>query len=127
MSADRRFITLELRPTIAQLQRPIFEQPTTLGTQNSVTIQLPEVEIQRVRTSIPIPNGGTVMLGGMKESEKQDRRSGVPILNKIPLLNFFFERKGNFISNRKLLILLTADIVIPYENVPSAAELGRDL
>lgn len=127
VSADRRFITLELRPTIAQLQRPIFEQPTTLGTQNSVTIQLPEVEIQRVRTSIPIPDGSTVLLGGLKESTKQDLRSGVPILNKIPLLNFFFERKGNFISNRKLLILLTADIVIPYENVPTAAELGRDL
>lgn len=127
VSADRRFITLELRPTIAQLQRPIFEQPTTLGTQNSVTIQLPEVEIQRVRTSIPIPDGSTVLLGGLKESTKQDVRSGVPILNKIPLLNFFFERKGNFVSNRKLLILLTADIVIPYENVPTPAELGRDL
>ena len=80
-----------------------------------------------MRTSIPIPDGSTVLLGGLKESTKQDLRSGVPILNKIPLLNFFFERKGNFISNRKLLILLTADIVIPYENVPSAAELGRDL
>lgn len=127
VSADRRFITLELRPTIAQLQRPIVEQPTTLGTQNSVTIQLPEVEIQRVRTSIPIPDGSTVLLGGLKESTKQDVRSGVPILNKIPLLSFFFERKGNFVSNRKLLILLKANIVIPYENVPTAAELGRDL
>lgn len=126
VSADRRFITLELRPTIAQLQRPIFEQPTTLGTQNSVTIQLPEVEIQRVRTSIPIPDGSTVLLGGLKESTKQDLRTGVPILNKIPLLSFFFERKGNFIANRKLLILLTANIEIPYEDVPTAAELGLD-
>ena len=127
VSADRRFITLELRPTIAQLKRPIIEQPTTLGTQNSVTIQLPEVEIQRVRTSIPIPDGSTVLLGGLKESTKQDQRSGVPILNKIPLFSFFFERKGNFVANRKLLILLTAHIQIPYEDVPTAAEMGRDL
>jgi len=124
VSADRRFITLELRPTIAELQRPIREKITTLGSQNSVTIQLPEVEIQRVRTSIPIPDGGTVLLGGMKVSEKQSNRSGIPILNKIPLLSALFERKGNYISNRKLLILLRANIVIPEEREPSAAELG---
>ena len=126
VSADRRFITLELRPTIAQLQRPIREQPTTLGTQNSVTIQLPEVEIQRVRTSIPIPDGGTVLLGGLKESTKQSIRSGVPLLNKVPLLNALFERKGNYTSNRKLLILLNAQIEIPEEQAPSDAELGID-
>jgi type II secretory pathway component GspD/PulD (secretin) len=124
VSADRRFITLELRPTIAVLKRPIQERVTTLGSQNSVTIQLPEVEIQRVRTSIPIPDGGTVMLGGMKESEKKDQRSGVPILNKIPILSAFFERKGNFVSNRKLLILLRAHIVIPREIEPTPAEMG---
>jgi len=124
VSADRRFVTLELRPTIAQLVRPIEERVTTLGSQNSVTIMLPEVEIQRVRTSVPLPDGGTVMLGGMKESEKQDQQSGVPILNKIPILSVFFERKGTYISNRKLLILLRANILIPTELAPTSAEMG---
>jgi len=125
VSADRRFIKLELRPTVAKLRRPMEERVTTLGSQNSVTIMLPEVEIQRVRTSIPIPDGGTVLLGGMKESEKQDYRSGVPIVNKIPILSALFERKGKFVSNRKLLILLRAAIVIPSEVQPTDAELGR--
>ena len=124
VSADRRFITLELRPTIAQLKRPIEEKQTTLGSQATVTIQLPEVEIQRVRTSIPMPDGGTVLLGGMKISEKKDLRSGVPILNKIPILSALFERKGNMVSNRKLLILLRANIVIPDEVEPTASEVG---
>jgi type II secretory pathway component GspD/PulD (secretin) len=75
VSADRRFITLELRPTIANLKRPIREVTTTLGSQNSVTIQLPEVEVQKVRTSIPMPDGGTILLGGMKVSDKQDYHS----------------------------------------------------
>ncbi len=124
VSADRRFITLELRPTIAQLQRPIREVSTTLGSQASVTIQLPELEIQRVRTSIPMPDGSTVLLGGLKTSDKKDFRSGVPILNKIPLVSMLFERKGKSIANKKLLILLKADIVIPAEHEPTAAQLG---
>lgn len=124
VSADRRFITLELRPTIAELKRPIKEIITTLGSQNSVTIQLPEVEIQRVRTSIPMPDGGTILLGGMKVSDKQDQKSGVPILNRIPIVSFFFERKGKYISNRKLLILLKASIVIPGEHEPTPAQVN---
>ena len=71
-------------------------------------------------------DGGTVLLGGLKESTKQDQRSGVPFLNKIPLLNFLFERKGNYTANRKLLILLKGVIVIPKEDAPTDAELGRD-
>ncbi len=124
VSADRRYITLELRPTIATLKRPIAEVVTTLGSQNSVTIQLPEVEIQRVRTSIPMPDGGTVLLGGMKISEKQDIKSGVPILNRIPLISFLFDRKGQYVSNRKLLILLKASIVIPSEHEPTPAQVN---
>lgn len=124
VSADRRFITLELRPTIAQLQRPIREVSTTLGSQASVTIQLPELEIQRVRTSIPMPDGSTVLLGGLKTSDKKDFRSGVPILNKIPLVSMLFERKGKSIANKKLLILLKADIVIPKEHEPTEAQIS---
>lgn len=126
VSADRRFITLELRPTVAQLIRPIGTFTTSLGSSgNTVTIQLPELEISRVRTSVPMPDGGTVLLGGFKIHEQQDLRTGVPILNKIPLVSFLFERKGAYVTNRKLLILLTANIVIPQELEPSEAQLGR--
>ena len=92
-----------------------------------VTLQLPELEVSRARTSVPMPDGGTVLLGGFKIHESQDLRSGVPVLNKIPLVSFFFERKGNFVSNRKLLILLKANIVIPEEHEPTEAQLGMGM
>ncbi|MFT5461616.1 MAG: type II secretory pathway component GspD/PulD (secretin)/tetratricopeptide (TPR) repeat protein [Planctomycetota bacterium] len=127
VSADRRFITLELRPTVATLKRPIRTFTTSLGVSgNTVTIQLPELEISRVRTSVPMPDGGTVLLGGFKVHEEQDLRSGVPILNKIPIVSFLFEEKGHYVSNRKLLILLKAQIVILQEQEPTDAEMGLD-
>jgi type II secretory pathway component GspD/PulD (secretin) len=125
VSADRRFITLELRPTVFTLVRPIREVATTLGSQQSVTIQLPELDKQAVRTTVPLPDGGTVMLGGMKVSEKQDIRSGVPLLNKIPIVRFLFQRQGTYSANQKLLILITAHIVIPQEHEPTDAQLGK--
>ncbi|MBI1382785.1 MAG: hypothetical protein GC161_17060 [Planctomycetaceae bacterium] len=123
VSADRRFITLELRPTVAELDRPLRELTVTLANQGSVTLQLPEVEIQRARTTVPLPDGGTVMLGGLKVHNEQRQEAGVPILNKIPIINFFFERKGTYISNRKLLILIEAKIVIPSEQEPTQAQM----
>ena len=62
------------------------------------------------------------MLGGMKVSDRQDQHSGVPILNKIPLVSFLFDRKGKYVSNRKLLVLLRASIVIPAEHEPTPAQ-----
>ncbi|HKX45318.1 MAG TPA: hypothetical protein VJP77_01245, partial [Planctomycetota bacterium] len=124
VSADRRYITLEMRPTVAELVRPIREFQTSIALLGTVTIQLPELDIQRVRTTVPIPDGGTVLLGGLKIHENEVFESGVPWVNKIPIVRFFFERKGTYTSNRKLLILLRAGIVIPQEHEPSAAVLA---
>jgi type II secretory pathway component GspD/PulD (secretin) len=127
VSADRRYITLELRPTVAELQRPIETFTTSLGVSgNSVTIQLPELDISRVRTSIPMPDGSTVLLGGMKIHDEQDLRSGVPILNQVPIISFFFQKQGTFITNRKLLVLIKAKILIPTEHEPTPSQLGLD-
>ena len=124
-SADRRFVTLELRPTIAELVpdrsgNVLPEALVSLGTPNAnnVTLHLPELEIQRLRTTSTVPDGGTLLLGGLKTSLEQDQTSTVPFLGDIPLLGFFFTRKGEYTSRRKLLILLTAKIIAPEELEP---------
>ena len=70
-SADRRFVTLELRPTLIDLVpdangSDLPQKTVSLATQNSsdVTIELPELRIQRLRTTATIPDGATLMIGG---------------------------------------------------------------
>ena len=65
-----------------------------------------------------------MLLGGLKLYEEQNLRSGVPILNKIPIVSFFFDRKGTYVSKQKTLILLRASIVIDDELAPTDGELG---
>ena len=74
-----------------------------------------------------MPDGATVMLGGLKVSENKDYRNGVPIVNQIPIVSMLFERKGVYNRNKKLLILLKATIVIPAEHEPTAAQLGNNM
>jgi tetratricopeptide (TPR) repeat protein len=120
VSADRRYITMDLRPTVAQLTRPIPVATVSVATGTPVTLELPRLEIQRVRTTVTIPDNATVLLGGLKFSEEQKKFSGIPILSHIPILSFFTSRRGTYTSRRNLLILLKAKILIPGEVAPQA-------
>jgi len=121
VSADRRFITMELRPTVAILQRPIRTFQTTLANGPPVTIQLPELAIQRVRTTVTMPDGGTLMLGGMKFFTERRLDSSVPWLSDIPIVSFFVSRKGTYLEKSNLLVLIRARILRPEEEEPGSA------
>ncbi len=111
VSNDRRYVTLELQPTVATLLRPIPTFTTSLGAFTTpVTIQIPEITIQKSQTTVRVPDGGTVVIGGLKNISVVDRRSATPWLSKIPLLGFFFKREGNSEEVNHLMIIITARI-----------------
>jgi type II secretory pathway component GspD/PulD (secretin) len=121
ISNDRKYVTLELRPTVAVIQpgqggQRIREFQTSLGSSPGggtgvVTIQVPELSVQRVETTVRVPDGGTVVIGGLKNVLLQDRKTDIPWLGDIPLLSFFFSRKGKAEELRNLMVLVTANII----------------
>jgi general secretion pathway protein D len=111
VSNDRRYITLELQPTVAKLVEPIPTFSTTLGSSFSpVIIQLPELRLQQARTTVRIPDGGSILIGGLKNIAVVDRQSEIPLIAKIPLLSFLFSRKGRSDEMSNLMILVRATI-----------------
>jgi tetratricopeptide (TPR) repeat protein len=127
VAQNRKFVTLELRPTVAVLTRPIATFTTSLAsgpvTANApVTIQLPELRVSRVRTTVTMPDRGTLLLGGLKFYEQETLVSTTPVLGEIPILSFLFSRKGHYVNRRNLLILITAEIV-PLEEYQPKGEL----
>lgn len=113
---------MELRPTIATLKRESSGEFRTLTTSlavgESVTIELPELEIKRLRTTIVMPDRSTLLLGGMKISNYRSFDTGLPFFRHIPILSFLLSRKATYQSKRKLLILVKGTIVIPEEDEP---------
>ncbi len=111
VSNDRRYITLELQPTVARLRRPIQEFATSLASSFApVIIQLPELRLQQVRTTVRVPDQGTIVIGGLKDIRTVDRQSEIPFLGKIPLLSFLFSRKGRSDEVSHLMIIVRAEI-----------------
>lgn len=118
VSNDRRFITLELRPTVATLVRPLRTFTSSLGTGTAVTIEMPELRKESLKTTVVMPDGGTLLLGGLKFYEEEDIESGIPILKDIPFIGFLFSRDGKYSNIRDLIVLLRAEIVIMEELEP---------
>lgn len=111
VSNDRKYITLELQPTVAKLVEPIPTFSTTLASSFSpVIIQLPELKMQKARTTVRIPDGGSIVIGGLKNINTVDRQSEIPVLGKIPVLGFLFSRKGRSDELSNLMIIVRARV-----------------
>jgi len=122
VSSDRRFVTMEVRPTLLDLVEPIQIFRTSLAVGNEVELQLPEMHIQRLRTTVTIPDGSTLLLGGMKQLTDKKLDSGLPFLKDIPILSFLVSRHGTEMSKKKVMILVRAKIILPEEWEPLTAK-----
>lgn len=116
ISPDRKYITMDVRPTLATLIGGVISTILiSLGSFTNVAFQVPigvpQISLQQSFTSVTVPNGGTVLLGGFKSLSESKYTSYIPLLGKVPLLANIFRRKAMISEKRSLIILITARIV----------------
>jgi len=107
---DRKYLTLEVQPTVAKVVALRNFSSTLGGNTSPIQFQLPELEVQSVFTTATIPDGGSLMLGGLSRVRSIERRAEVPWFAKIPIVGFFFKNEGYSDENRSLVILIRARI-----------------
>ena len=100
VSSDRRYVTLELRPTVTELTNFVTRQIDTFtvnaGAQVNVLvllsfpIQFPELAITKVRTTATVPDGGIMLIGGLYKNVKFNAENGVPFLSDLPVVGRLF-------------------------------------
>jgi general secretion pathway protein D len=102
-----------VKPTLALEGTPRIPEPVTLANGNTrIPIELPVITIQKIRSTCTIPDGGTVLIGGLKNFRNQEMESGVPFAVDIPVLKNLFRRQGFSDLKRSLVVLLKANITI---------------
>ncbi len=112
VSYDRKYVTLELQPTVATLIRPIRTFESSLsGLTTPVVIELPEIITRSAATTVTVPDNGYVVIGGLKHISTVDVRSETPILSQIPIISLLFSRKGRSDEIRDLIIIMHVKIV----------------
>jgi general secretion pathway protein D len=139
VSADRRFVRLTLIPFFSQIgdvNEFTFEGSVTTDSGTTVqdpsdpdqdvvnntkktvsgtTVQLPVFAVTSVTTTVSVPDGGTILLGGIKRLREQRIERGVPILNKVPYVSRLFKNVGIGREAQSLMMMVTPRIIIQEE------------
>ena len=129
VSADRRFVRLNL-PVNLSVQSgatvPLFPITTFItpvfegGSQGQPIpftqfLQQPSFTSLQIATTVVCPDGGTVLLGGLKRLSESRNEFGPPFLSKIPYLNRLFKNVGVGRETAHVMIMVTPRIIINSE------------
>lgn len=139
VSEDRRFVRLTLVPFFSQIgdvdtftftgsttttSNTSSEGPeeettsrmddTTVVTEGT-TVQLPTFSFFSVATTVSVPDGGSVLLGGIKRLNEGRSEAGVPFLNKLPYVSRLFKNVGIGRETSSLMMMVTPRIIIQEE------------
>jgi general secretion pathway protein D len=82
---------------------------------SGVTVQLPSFSFVSVVTTVSVPDGGTVLLGGIKRLSEGRNEFGVPLLSKIPYINRLFRNVAIGRETDSLMMMVTPRIIIQEE------------
>jgi len=142
ISADRRYVTLTLRPSLADVAEivefpvvgvfdPDDDDDVIIDEDGDLigdggpsvfvsNIQLPVLDITTVRATVSVPDRGTLLVGGQRLVGETEVEAGVPVLSKIPILNRLFTNTSKIEDERTLLILIKPTIIIQNEREEDA-------
>ncbi|MFC1757301.1 hypothetical protein ACFL2H_00845, partial [Planctomycetota bacterium] len=139
VSPDRRFVRLTLVPffsEIGNVEEFTFDgrRQSSTGTSTidptddsqtvqdnasneivGTTVQLPQFASTSVSTTVSVPDGGTILLGGIKRLSEGRDEEGLPMLSKLPYINRLFKNVGISRTTQSLMMMVTPRIIIQEE------------
>ncbi len=141
ISSDRRFVRLSINQSIGgfggggAISNTTFNAPASVplipittiitptfegGSQGQPVpftqfLQQPTFSSITVQTTVMVPDGGTVVLGGLKALSEGRNEFGPPVLSKIPYLSRLFRNVGYGRTTSNLMMLVTPRIIINRE------------
>jgi type II secretory pathway component GspD/PulD (secretin) len=72
---------------------------------------IPTIATRYIQTNVSVPNGGTVVLGGLIKQSDNRTRSGVPYLNRLPIFGPLFSSRSKEKIRTELVILLRPEVI----------------
>ncbi len=84
-------------------------------TTQGITVQLPVLAFTSVNTVVSVPDGGTVLMGGVKRMREGRTEQGVPFLSNVPYVNRLFKNVGIGHETSNLMMMVTPRIIIQKE------------
>jgi general secretion pathway protein D len=103
---------LTVRPTINQdgYVSLLIQQEINQAT-NEVQFDAPVISTREAVTQVLVKNGQTIVIGGLRDQQKDVSHGGVPILSGLPLIGGLFGRTDRKTNRTELYLFLTPRIL----------------
>ncbi len=73
---------------------------------------VPTIATRYIRTNVSAPNGATIVLGGLITDSKRKDYSGIPILDRIPVIGTLFRTTSKIKDRTELIILMRPEVTL---------------
>lgn len=115
--------TISIQYVQASLQLKVTPQVTqdgnvflTIDVENStpgpaLTNAGPTINTQSATTQVLVPDGGTVVFGGVTVHTKSNSATGVPLLDSVPIFGHLFKSTNSQSNDQELLFFVTPKIL----------------
>jgi pilus assembly protein CpaC len=77
------------------------------------SIQIPALSVRRAHTTVEMPSGGSLMIGGLLQNDINNIVNGYPMLKDIPILGQLFRSQSFQRNETELVVAVTAYLVRP--------------
>lgn len=105
-------VVLKVKPRISREGKIILDLNAEVSDMESTnSAELPVVEKRGTKTTVEVKPGETIVIGGLYQEISREVKRGVPVLGRIPLLNFLFQKKEMERENTELVIFVTPKIL----------------
>jgi type II secretory pathway component GspD/PulD (secretin) len=125
ISTDRRSVLLNLdikQTDLASAAVPLCPVTVQLKDDQGKSVpftqylQQPKVNTLRIEKTLSIPDGGTVLLGGLKKISEGPNQYGPPVLSKVPYVNRLFKNASPVRETQMVYVLVTPRIIVNDED-----------
>jgi type II secretion system protein D len=99
---SEREVTLDIVQRVAEVSGK-----TRIGNND-----VPTIANRYIKTTVSVPNDGTIVLGGLIQSSDQEGRSGIPYLSRIPYVGALFRSTTKEKIRRELVVLLRPHVTV---------------
>ena len=111
-------LKLEVTPQITPEGNIILDVEVNKDSPGEILLGARAINTKRVQTQVLVESGGTVVIGGIFESNESDAESKVPFLGDVPVLGNFFKSKTKTSNKSELLVFITPKMI-------SDSDIGR--
>ncbi|MEM7474118.1 MAG: hypothetical protein AAF483_03940 [Planctomycetota bacterium] len=118
-------VVLQVEPTITHDGQVLLTvEPKVSGGRINPDTGLPEEDTTEATTTVLLPDGKGMIIGGLIKETDDHQETWVPLLGKIPLLGKLFSRRNDQMERVEVIIALTTHVV-PYGQAVNDREYAQ--